>query len=192
MPAARVLVVYFSRSGTTARLASMLAGMLHADLEAIRESGADPDAEPRGARKGARKGARNSARKGARGYLRSLIEAVRQRPAAIEPPVHDPAAYDVVIVGSPVWARSVSSPVRAWLVAHRASLKHVAFFCSLGGSGAANALDQMRVLAGKPPVAQCEVTASDLHAGKDLRLIAEFAQRIGQRLTVLDTVEWTL
>lgn len=184
MPAARVLVVYFSRSGTTARLASMLAGMLHADLEAIRESGADPDAEPRGARKGARKGAR--------GYLRSLIEAVRQRPAAIEPPVHDPAAYDVVIVGSPVWARSVSSPVRAWLVAHRASLKHVAFFCSLGGSGAANALDQMRVLAGKPPVAQCEVTASDLHAGKDLRLIAEFAQRIGQRLTVLDTVEWTL
>lgn len=176
MPAARVLVVYFSRSGTTARLASMLAGMLHADLEAIRESGADPDAE----------------RNGARGYLRSLIEAVRQRPAAIEPPVHDPAAYDVVIVGSPVWARSVSSPVRAWLVAHRASLKHVAFFCSLGGSGAANALDQMRVLAGKPPVAQCEVTASDLHAGKDLRLIAEFAQRIGQRLTVLDTVEWTL
>lgn len=180
MPAARVLVVYFSRSGTTARLASMLAGMLHADLEAIRESGADQDAERRGARQGAR------------GYLRSLIEAVRQRPAAIEPPVHDPAAYDVVIVGSPVWARSVSSPVRAWLVAHRASLKHVAFFCSLGGSGAANALDQMRVLAGKPPVAQCEVTASDLHAGKDLRLIAEFAQRIGQRLTVLDTVEWTL
>lgn len=180
MPAARVLVVYFSRSGTTARLASMLAGMLHADLEAIRESGADQDAERRGARQGAR------------GYLRSLIEAVRQRPAAIEPPVHDPAAYDVVIVGSPVWARSVSSPVRAWLVAHRASLKHVAFFCSLGGSGAANALEQMRVLAGKPPVAQCEVTASDLHAGKDLRLIAEFAQRIGQRLTVLDTVEWTL
>lgn len=180
MPAARVLVVYFSRSGTTARLASMLAGMLHADLEAIRESGADQDAERRGARQGAR------------GYLRSLIEAVRQRPAAIEPPVHDPAAYDVVIVGSPVWARSVSSPVRAWLVAHRASLKHVAFFCSLGGSGAANALDQMRALAGKPPVAHCEVTASDLHASKDLRLIAEFAQRIGQRLTVLDTVEWTL
>lgn len=173
MPAARVLVVYFSRSGTTARLASMLAGALDADLEAIRESGAG----------------RKPARSGALGYLRSVVEAVRQRPAAIEPPVHDPAAYDVVIVGSPVWARSVSSPVRAWLVAHRASLKHVAFFCSLGGSGAANALDQMRALAGKPPVAHCEVTASDLHVGKDQRLIAEFAQRIGQRLTVLDTVE---
>lgn len=176
MPAARILVVYFSRSGVTARLASMLAGALHADLEAIRESGAD----------------RDPARSGVRGYLRSVVEAVRQRPAAIEPSTHDPAAYDVVIVGSPVWARSVSSPVRAWLVAHRASLKHVAFFCSLGGSGAANALDQMRMITGKPPIAQCEVTASDLHAGKDQRLIAEFAQRIGQRLTVLDTVEWTL
>jgi hypothetical protein len=44
------------------------------------------------------------------GIMRSLIEALRQRPAQIAAVRFNPSSYDLVIIGTPVWAWSVSSP----------------------------------------------------------------------------------
>lgn len=164
MAAASMLVVYFSRSGTTRRMASALAGMLDADLDAIRE-------------------ADRRDRAGACGYLRSLADVLGRRPARLAPGNLDPAAYDVVIIGTPVWAHNVSTPVRSWLTLHRAGLRHAAFFCTLGGSGQASALAQMRALAGQPPLAECAITARDVQRGTDQRLLSGFAQQLRQNLS---------
>ena len=69
------------------------------------------------------------------GYLRSLVEAMRQSCVDIVPHGLDVASYDLIVIGTPVWAGSVSSPVRAYLAENRQQLPHVAFFCSLGGRG---------------------------------------------------------
>ncbi len=78
------------------------------------------------------------------GSLRSAEEAWRERPAAIEPPRRDPSSYDLIIIGTPVWAWSTSSPVRAYLTAMKARLPDVAFFCTLGASGRARVFGPRR------------------------------------------------
>ena len=136
----RILVVYYSRSGVTRAIASELGQMLDADVEEILD----------------RRG-----RAGPFGYQRSLVEAIRQRPAGIMPTTKDPLSYELVIVGTPIWAGSVASPVRAYLIANKSGFRHVAFSCSLGGRGSETAFAQMRALVGSGPVAQCKITARE-------------------------------
>ncbi|WP_230947396.1 flavodoxin family protein [Burkholderia territorii] len=161
MYAGKVLVVFYSRTGTTRRAASALAEMLDADVEEIAV-------------------ARDRA--GPFGYLRSLVEAINQKPAEIVATQRDPAAYDLVVIGSPVWAGCVSSPVRAYLVANQRRLPRLAFFCSFAQRGADSALTQMRTLARKSPLAECRVTPRETLHGDASPILAAFAEQAARRL----------
>ena len=120
-----VLVVYYSRTGSTRQLAQRIAAMLDADLEEIHEA---------------------HKRLGAFGFLRSLYDVARGRQPRIDAPRHDPRLYKMVLIGSPVWAGHVSSPVRSYLVEHAGGLRRLGFFCSLRGSGATETLAEMAAL----------------------------------------------
>ncbi|SAK93978.1 flavodoxin family protein [Caballeronia ptereochthonis] len=164
----KVLVVCFSRSGRTRALGATLAGRLSADFEAITEP-AD--------------------RSGMQGYVRSLADAICGRSVRIDPPEHDVARYDVVVIGTPVWAGTVSAPVRAWLAANRRRLPHVAFFCTQHARGAATAFADMTKLAGKQPVARCAITGTP-RADDERRAIDIFVDRVEHRLARIDSLEW--
>ncbi len=170
----RILVVYYSRSGTTRQIAEMLASELGADIEAIRERRAA------------------ESRLGARGYVRSLIDALRHRTADVLPPLHDVSAYDAIVVGAPVWARGAAPPALAWLKAQRAQIRHVALFCSLGARGSRPALEQMAKAAGKAPLAVCAITARDLHRHTDGTKRQGFGQKLRRRLAKLREAEWVM
>lgn len=164
----KVLVVYYSRTGTTRSLASALAKMLGADLEEICDC---------------------SDREGPGGYLRSLFDAIRKRDVEIVPAGLDVSAYDLVVVGSPVWAGSVSAPVRSYLIENRARLPRVAFICCFGGQGADKALREMQQIAGKPAVAECKVTASEVHRGPHTTLAA-FVSGLKRHIAQSRNLEW--
>ncbi|MBP0588624.1 flavodoxin [Paraburkholderia sp. LEh10] len=170
----KILVVYYSRSGTTQRIAELLASELGADIEPVREPGA------------------HATRAGARGYVRSLIDALCHRRVSVMPPVHDPSAYDAVVVGTPVWASCASAPAIAWLTGHRARIRRLALFCSFGGRGSHPALQQMAKAAGKSPLAVCAITAYDLHRRIDGDKRHRFAQKIIKRLARLQETEWVM
>lgn len=161
MNSAKILVVFYSRTGTTRRAASALAAMLAADVEEI---------------------ILTQGRSGQFGYLRSLIEAINRKPADIVAPKRDPAAYDLVVIGSPVWAGCVSSPVRAYLDANQRRLPQVAFFCSFAQRGAESALAQMRMLARQAPLAECRVTPRETLHGQASPILAAFAERAMRKL----------
>jgi menaquinone-dependent protoporphyrinogen IX oxidase len=144
----RILVVHYSRTGRTRLVAEELARALHADSEEIRDV---------------------VEREGAIGYLRSALEALSGVSCEIRVPVLDPSRYDVVVVGTPVWSASISTPVRTYLWLVRDRLPRVAFYVTHGGSGSARALRQLRSLTRKPPVAtlvlrEREVVAATHHA----------------------------
>lgn len=126
----KALVVYFSRSGHTETVARLVADALHADVEPIAD---------------------HTSRRGILGYLRSGFEAATRRMPDIAPPSHDLAQYDLVVVGTPIWNASVSSPVRAFLSRNRKDLKRVAFFCTMGGRGAERAFREMERASGRRP-----------------------------------------
>lgn len=142
---ASILVIHYSRSGNTQKVAQAIARACGADLEQIR------DVKPR---------------HGLWGWIRSGREAMRAIPAEIRPLKRDPASYDLVVLGSPVWVGHVSSPMRAYLHQHMGKFARVALFVTEGGSGGPKALAEMTALAGQQPEATLELHTREL--GDDL------------------------
>lgn len=151
----KILVVYFSRSGRTKRLARAIAAAAHAEVEELR----DP-----------------TDRSGVVGYLRSGAEAFAGVLAPIEHPRRDPAEYALVVIGTPVWNMSLSAPVRTWLWYQRARLTRVAFFATLGGMGDRRVFEQMAVAAGREPVATLALREGELKRGVPRAAVAAFVE----------------
>jgi flavodoxin len=129
----KTLVVYYSRTGNTRLIGNEIAAALGADVEELKDK---------------------KNRKGPIGFLMAGREAMKGLPTELEALDHDPAAYDLVLVGSPVWAGSLCPPVRTFLTQQHADLKQVAWFSTCGsedGSSASKAFSQMTEVSGRPP-----------------------------------------
>lgn len=150
----KILVVFFSRTGTTKRLAEAIARAEHGELEELREA---------------------RSRRGPLGWLRSGYEGTYCRSAKTLPLLHDLRNYDLVFVGSPTWSRSLSSPVRGFLEQHGAELKDVAVFATCGGHGAENVLEQMTGLLREAPLARLPLAERDARHNPAV-WAAEFAE----------------
>jgi flavodoxin len=151
----RTLVVFHSRTGHTKRVARALAQRLDADLDEIRI------VQPLD---------------GLAGYAMCAVEAVAGLAPALRPMQHDPAAYELVVIGTPVWFWSLASPVRSWLEQHPLK-RRVAFFCTMGGSGAGRVFATMAALAGREPRATLALLEKELAAPFEPRLDA-FVERL--------------
>jgi len=128
----RALVVFYSRTGATKIVGDKIARLLQCDSEEL------VDRRPR---------------LGLAGYLRSGFDATFRRSADLAPTKLDPSAYDLVLIGTPIWNASVSAPIRTYLAANQARIKRVAFFCTHGSSGSAKVLEELERLCAKKPVA---------------------------------------
>jgi len=158
----RILVVYFSRTGHTRTVAKQIAERLDADLEEIH----DP-----------------TNRSGIFGYQRSGFQAFFRRLPPIAAAIHDPHQYDMVVIGTPVWNMSLSSPVRAYLRRYRAVLPKVGFFCTCGGAGFGRAFAQMSKECGQPPVATMVLTERELTTAAVPIAVARFLVHIRAAFT---------
>ncbi|MGB2817609.1 MAG: flavodoxin [Burkholderiaceae bacterium] len=148
---AKTLIVYHSRTGYTRRVAYDLAGRLGADLDAIRI------VQPM---------------HGALGYAMCAIEAIAGLAPALRPPVKNPDAYDLVVVGTPVWFWSLASPVRSWLETFGHRGKRFAFFCTMGSSGAERVFAAIKEMTGREPVATLALTDAEIDATARAKLDA--------------------
>jgi hypothetical protein len=109
----RVLVVYFA-AGKAARMAAAdLTRIYGADSEAVVE------AKPR--------------RFDFFGYMGAGYQATFGIASPIAAPVRDPAAYDAVVVLTPVWSWSLSPPVRSYLRAMKGRLPAAVGFVTVSG-----------------------------------------------------------
>ncbi len=159
MAPSRVLVVFFSRTGTTKQVAAELAKALGADLAELRE--------PR-------------SRSGLLGWLRSGFEAFRHRTTTLRDFHEETRHYGLVVVGTPVWVGAVCSPVRTFLRHHAGKLPPVAFFATMGGRGSETAFAQMTSEAKRSPIASLALSEADVRSGKHLERVSAFARELGK------------
>jgi menaquinone-dependent protoporphyrinogen IX oxidase len=159
----RILAVYYSRTGTTRKIAESVSQALNCEIEEIIEP---------------------NSRAGFFGYVRSLVEAVQKRPSTILPGKRDPSSYDLVIIGTPVWAGAISSPVCAYLMTNRERLPELAFFCTLRARGGKSAFRQMQSLTGKIPRAVCAVTAREVTSASYGSRLAALAKTLDPSVLV--------
>lgn len=145
MPTSKILVVYYSRTGTTAKLAGAIATPLGADLEPLQDT---------------------VDRAGAFGFLRSLVDAMRRRGTTLQPLTVDPAAYELVLVGTPVWGSAAAAPVRTFFDHYRGKLPEVAFFLTDGTTSHDAVWADMTKLAGRKPVATLGIAQKDVLADR--------------------------
>ena len=155
----RTLVVFYSLTGTTKRVAHDLAAALGADLEEIQCPAHHP---------------------GFLGFWRAGYASWKNRIAEISPARFKPSDYDLVLVGGPVWAWNACTPVRAYLAREAAHLPALGLFATAGGAGFEQAFATMERIAGRKPVVTLALQASDFKQGRDQDKVAAFMATLRQ------------
>ena len=153
----QVLVVYYSRSGKTKKVGVDISKELQCDSEELVDT---------------------AKRSGIIGWINSGRQARSGALTKLMPIKNDPSKYDMVIIGTPVWASNMSIPVRTYLTENKDKLKTVAFFCTEGNSGDAKTLDTMSGLCGKKATATLVVKARDISKGDYIEKVKKFASEI--------------
>jgi flavodoxin len=153
----KYLVAYYSWTGNTAKVANLIAATLSADIEEIH------DVKPRG---------------GPFAFAAAVVASVLKRSAPILQPTKSVADYDVVILGCPVWASNMATPMRTYIMRENPRIKQVGLFCTLGGSGGKAALAQMAALCGRTSLADLIVEQPALASGTWRGVTENFARQV--------------
>ena len=121
------LVVYYSRTDTTRKLAEKIAGEINADIEEIK-----PKVNYQGKI----------------GYVRGGKDAMSEKIIDLEELKYNPEDYDVVYIGGPVWASKAANPLISYL--NQNSFRNVKLFLTAGKSGFESSFKQMEKYSTKP------------------------------------------
>lgn len=156
------LIVYYSNSGFTKQLAKELSRNIHCDIEEIKTS---------------------ISYSGFFGYQRAFFHSLMNREPLIKRFKHNPADYNLVIVGGPIWAGSTAAPVRSFLVSNKDIIKNIAFFSTQGGPyGKKQLFEQMEKLCGIKPMACLSVTDKALTDGTFQQSVWIFLNELQQNI----------
>ena len=155
----KALVVFYTRTGTTKKAADAIAKELGCESEELFD---------------------NKNRSGVLGYLFAGKDAMLKTMEKLKELKHNPADYDLIIVGTPVWNFTVSTPIRTFLITHKDRLKKVAFFFTGGGGGNVNknVFPHMTVACGKDPVATLALRTDEVVKGEHMQKIKEFVKKL--------------
>jgi Flavodoxin len=159
MPGHKALVVYYSHSGHTDRAAKRVAARIGADIARI-----IPGREFRWPL----------------GLWRATRMALRAETLAIKPIAPDPTTYDLVLVGTPIWAHHISPPIRSWLAGNKDRLRDYACFYTYGGFGWPEAGEDMARVMGRSPAAVLEISRQDEGRDSFEEKLNSFVRVIGQ------------
>lgn len=138
----KILVVYYSRTGVTKKLAHSIADLLHADLEEIIDI---------------------KKRSGLLWYIIAGRDAALKKQTKIQEISHDIASYDVVCIGTPVWDFTMSAAIRTYLTNYEELLPDdLVFFCTQASSWAETAFQEMAKIVGKRPTTTIACSSKEI------------------------------
>ena len=140
----KTLVVYYSRTGLTRKIAALISTKLKVNLDEIID---DKD------------------RSGAIGYMTGGKDAMKKILTKISH-AEDPREYDLIIIGGPVWAWTICPAVRTYLDqnADALKIKKVAFFATQSSDGADKAFKAMEDILREKPIATLTINGKDFRS----------------------------
>lgn len=135
------LVIFYSRTGTTKKIAEQITGILSCDFEEIFDI---------------------KNRLGFIGWLKSGKDAMLKKLTILDKVNKDPGSYDLIIIGTPIWAKNMSTPIRTYISENMDKFKKLAFFCTEGSKGGEKCFKKMAILCDKEPVATLEIKSKEI------------------------------
>lgn len=137
----KTLVVYYSRTGTTKKVGEEIAKKLGADKEEIIDT---------------------TDWSGPIGWFYAGRAGMKRLFTKLKRPKLNPADYDLLIIGTPIWSFNMSAPVRTYLTAFKNKFKKVAFFCTMGGRGDQKAFKEMGEIIETEPIKTLTLTTKEV------------------------------
>jgi len=122
------LVVYFSQTGNTKRVAEIIAKEEKADVEEIKE-----------------------VKKRYTGFgwmITAGAAAARKKKSEIREVEYDPNDYDLIYIGTPVWAGKMVPALRTYLNENKMNEKKIALFSTSGGGKPGGTFESIKELVG--------------------------------------------
>lgn len=153
----KILMVYYSRTGTTKQVATELAVMLGADTEEITDT---------------------KNRRGFFGYLGGGRDASGKKTTVIRPLQKDPAEYDLVVLATPVWAWTVTPAMRTYLMQTKGKIRKAAFLCTMGGSGDVKTFAAMEEVSELKPALTVSFKTDEVKKGQQTKRLWDFADQL--------------
>jgi flavodoxin len=154
----KILLVYYSRTGLTKKIAELISTKIHVDLDEITDK---------------------KERLGALNYMIAGRDAMSESLTGILY-AHDPRDYDLVIIGGPVWAWTMTPAIRTYLDKNVDALKmkKVAFLATQGSDGAEKKFAAMEKMLGVKPLATLTINDKDFRSEVHVQKTNNFVQLI--------------
>lgn len=156
-PTLKALVVYFSRTGQTTRIAKEIARRCDAHLDVILPQ--HPSAAWLG-------------------DWRYHWQALTRAEPPIQRPSRNPAHYDLVIVGVPVSRTGLAPPVRTYVREYGPRIQQLALFCAEGKGIDTRGFSELTTLYGKKPVATFGVASKHLPTIATRKQLIDFVDSV--------------
>jgi hypothetical protein len=160
----KILVVVYSYTGTSRRLAQLLANLEQWQVGEIR------DEKPRS------------------GNWRCIWDSLLRRRPSIVYDGPDPATFDAVVLVSPIWAGRLAGPMRSFVALRRDVLRDVAVVSVMGGQGAPGAVAEVAAVIGRKPILDAAFTRREIEDGSfagPLQAFAKSVQRAEEQSAVV-------
>jgi flavodoxin len=148
----KTLIVYYSRTGITKKVAEYLQRKLNCDIEEIIDT---------------------KKRDGVLGYIIGGKDAMQKNLTTIKPLTKNITDYEQIIIGTPVWGHKITPAVRTFIAENKSKLKNIAVFCTMGSSGMEATLNETEKVCEKVACAKLSISTKDVLAGK----VAEQAEK---------------
>ena len=135
------LVVYYSRTNITKKLAENIANELNCDIEEIKAK---------------------VNYNGKIGYARGIKDGASGKIIEIESLMHNPQDYDVVYLGAPVWASKAANPLISYIKQNEGKFNNVKFFLTAGSSGFDSSFKQLENAVSIKPLKTLALTTKEV------------------------------
>lgn len=156
-PPVKTLVVYFSRTGQTQRVANEIARRCDAHLDGIR--------------------LQNQGIPWFAGWRYNWQTLTHAEPPICRP-TRNPANYDLVVLGIPTTRAGLAPPIRSYVRQYGDRIRHMALFCAEGTGVDAQGFSEVSALYGKRPVATFGVARKHLPAIAHREQLIDFVDSI--------------
>lgn len=153
----RILVVTYSHTGTSLRLAQGLCGLRGWALGSIEEA---------------------APRHGAMGTFSCVLDSLLHRSPAIEYFGPPPSQFDAVVLVSPIWVGRLAGPMRSFVTRYRNQLPAIAVVSVMGSSGAPNAVAEIGTLLHRPPLLSAAFTQREVEDGTFSQRLKAFSAEL--------------
>lgn len=153
----KTLVVFYSRTGLTKKVANKIAEKLGADTEELYDL---------------------RDRSGVIGYIKSGHDARKKKFSEIKPLEKNSVDYDLVIVGTPTWSNNMACAVRNYLTQTEGKIKNIACFATRGGNTDNKAVKNMAELSGLKSIADFILTSKEVAQDNYQDKLEEFIKKL--------------